>query len=133
MTSEALQRLVDEVALLESDVAILAGESVAQPGVVHLPTVQAARRLTTLTAVLDAFEQVEDPDVAVIGRRVTVVEEDGESVSYALVFPGDGDPLQGWISADSPLGAALVGARPGDRVEVAAPAGTRTVSLATVE
>ena len=67
-----------------------------------------------LSAVLDAAEQIHEPDRAVIGRRVTLLEEEGESVIYTLVFPGDGDPAQGWISADSPLGSAVLGCRPGD-------------------
>jgi transcription elongation GreA/GreB family factor len=73
------------------------------------------------------------PDRAVIGRRVTLLEEDGDSVTYGLVFPGDGDPIQGWISADSPLGAAVLGCAPGDRVEVDAPVGRRVVTVLSVE
>ncbi len=102
-------------------------------GVVHLPVVKAARRLDVLTAVLDGSEQIHEADRAVIGRRVTVLEDEGESVSYALVFPGDGDPAQGWISADSPLGAAVLGCGPGDTVEVIAPAGHRIVTVLSVE
>ena len=69
----------------------------------------------------------------IIGRRVTLLEEEGDSVTYALVFPGDGDPVQGWISADSPLGAAVLGCTPGDTVEVMAPAGPRVVTVLSVE
>ena len=82
---------------------------------------------------LDASERVHEPDRAVIGRRVTLLEAEGESVSYALVFPGDGDPAQGWISADSPLGTAVLGCGPGDRVEVEAPAGRRVVTVLSIE
>ena len=78
-------------------------------------------------------EKVHEPDRAVIGRRVTLLEEEGDSVTYALVFPGDGDPVQGWISADSPLGAAVLGCTPGDTVEVMAPAGPRVVTVLSVE
>ena len=70
-----------------------------------LAVVTAARRLDVLSAVLDAAERIDEPERAVIGRRVTLLEPEGESVTYALVFPGDGDPAQGWISADSPLAA----------------------------
>jgi transcription elongation GreA/GreB family factor len=44
--------------------------------------------------------------------------------SYSIVYPGAGDPARSCISADSPLGAALLGARPGATVEVAAPGGS---------
>jgi transcription elongation GreA/GreB family factor len=49
------------------------------------------------------------------------------------VFPGGGDPAQGWISADSPLGSAILGCMPGDRVDVTAPAGPRVVTMVSVE
>jgi transcription elongation GreA/GreB family factor len=86
-----------------------------------------------LSAVCDAAERIHEPERAVIGRRVTVLEPEGESVTYALVFPGDGDPAQGWISADSPMGSAVLGCEPGDRVEVTAPAGRRVVTVLSVE
>lgn len=91
-----------------------------------------ARRIATIRAVLGRVEVVDDPLVAVIGRRVTYVEDDGARYTVALVIPGDGDPRHGWISVDAPLGAALIGASPGDRVIVHAPAGDRHVSVVGV-
>ncbi len=132
MTREAWLALVDEIGQLRIDLGVLGGAA-PDDGVVHLPVLKAARRFDVLTAVLDASEKVHEPDRAVIGRRVTLVEEEGDSVTYALVFPGDGDPLQGWISADSPLGAAVMGCTAGDRVEVFAPSGARFVTVASVE
>ena len=81
----------------------------------------------------DLAVAVDDADRAVIGRRVMIREQDGHAVTYALVFPGDGDPALGWISADAPLGAAILGHRAGDAVEVVAPAGRRTVTLVTID
>jgi transcription elongation GreA/GreB family factor len=131
MTGEAWLSLIDELGRLRSDLASPSGE--VADGVVDLDVIKAARRLNVLSAVLDAAERIQAPESAVIGRRVTVLEEEGESASYALVFPGDGDPAQGWISADSPLGSAVLGCTPGDRVEVAAPAGRRVVTVLSVE
>jgi transcription elongation GreA/GreB family factor len=131
MTREAWLTLVDELGRLRSDVLSLAGE--LAHGVVDLAVVKAARRLDVLSAVFDAAEQIHEPGRAVIGRRVTVLEAEGESDIYTLVFPGDGDPAQGWISADSPLGSAVIGCWPGDTVEVTAPAGRRVVSVLSVE
>jgi len=133
MTGEAWRTLVDELGRLRTDVAVLSGAGAPDPGVVHVPVFKAARRLDVLSAVLDASEKVHEPDRAVIGRRVTLLEEEGDSVTYALVFPGDGDPFQGWISADSPLGAAVLGCTPGDTVEVDAPVGRRVVTVLSVE
>jgi transcription elongation GreA/GreB family factor len=131
MTEEAWHSLVDELGRLRTDVASLAGEPAE--GVVDLAVVTAARRLDVLSAVLDAAERIDEPERAVIGRRVTLLEPEGESVTYALAFPGDGDPDRGWISADSPLGAAVLGCEPGERVEVAAPAGRRVVTVLSIE
>ena len=131
MTREAWLTLVDELGRLRADVVALAGELV--DGVTDLAVVKAARRLDVLSAVHDAAEQVHEPERAVIGRRFTVLEPEGESITYALVFPGDGDPAQGWISADSPLGSAVLHREPGDRVEVMAPAGRRSVTVLSVE
>jgi transcription elongation GreA/GreB family factor len=132
MTSEARSHLIDEVAALRRDVAIASGADPA-PGVVHVPAAQAARRLVTLEAVLAAARVVDDDGTAVIGRRVTLLEDDGTRVTYALVFPGDGDPLLGWLSVESPLGAAVAAARAGDVVTVEAPAGRRHVAVVHVE
>lgn len=133
MTVEAWLTLVDELGQLRMDVAVLAGAGAPDEGIAHLPAFKAARRLDVLSGVFDASEQVHEPDRAVIGRRVTLLEEEGDSITYALVFPGDGDPIQGWISADSPLGAAVIGCRPGDRVKVMAPAGPRNVTVLSVQ
>jgi transcription elongation GreA/GreB family factor len=131
MTRGAWLTLVDELGRLRTDVVSLAGE--LAHGVVDVTVAKAARRLDVLSGVLDAAEQIHEPERAVIGHRVTVHEADGESVTYTLVFPGDGDPAQGAISADSPLGSAVLGCQPGDRVEVAAPAGRRVVTVLSVE
>lgn len=133
MTGEAWSALAAELGQLRVDVAVLAGEAAPDDGVVRIPAFKAARRLDVLSAVFHASEKVRDLNRAVIGRRVTVLEEDGDLITYALVFPGDGDPAQGWISADSPLGAAVMGCGPGERVEVMAPAGPRVVTVLTVE
>lgn len=131
MTREAWFTLVDEVGRLRADVTSLAGQ--LADGVVDLAVIKAARRLDVLSAVLHAAERIHESERAVIGRRVTVLEPEGESVTYSLVFPGDGDPAQGWISADSPLGSAVLRCVPGDRVEVTAPAGPRIVTVLSVK
>lgn len=131
MTGEAWLSLVDELGRLRTDLASFSRD--LADGVVDLEAMKAARRLNLLSAVLDAAERNHESDAVVIGRRVTVLEADGESVTYALVFPGDGDPAQGWISADSPLGSAVLGCLPGDEVEVSAPAGRRVVAVVSVE
>lgn len=132
MTREAWLTLVDELGQLRTDLNGPPEADAPDDGVVPLRVFRAARRFDVLSTVLDAAQEVHEPDRAVIGRRVTLLEEEGEPVTYALVFPGDGDPAEGWISADSPLGAALMGRAPGDRVEVMAPAGPRVITVLSV-
>jgi len=133
MTSAASRALETEIEPLMADVRRLAERSVhSGEERDRVAFEQAARRLVSVRAVLGSAQIVDDPAIAAIGRRVTLREEDGALESYALVIPGDGDPAQGWVSVDSPLGAAMLGARPGDRVEVVAPAGVRTVTVTAI-
>lgn len=53
------------------------------------------------------------------------LEHTGKAMECTLVFPGDSDAARGRISVLAPLGAALFGARVGDVLEVALPAGLR--------
>ena len=69
----------------------------------------------------------------IIGRRVTIELDDTESARFRLVLPADGDPERGWIGADSPLGAALLERRAGDRITVQAPGGPWEARVIDVE
>jgi transcription elongation GreA/GreB family factor len=101
-------------------------------GPTRRPDRELGRRLDTIRLVLETGTIVDDADAAAIGRRVTWREPDGSTATAALVIPGDGDPRHGWISVESPLGMALSGSRPGDRVVVRAPAGDRIVTVEAV-
>jgi transcription elongation factor GreA len=62
---------------------------------------------------------------AVLGCTVRVAQDDGREIDYLLVgrrHPGSGP---GDVSIASPVGTALIGARPGEIVEVALPDGRR--------
>jgi transcription elongation factor GreA len=69
--------------------------------------------------------------VARLGARVTVRDTHGE-MTYAIVGPTEVDPAAGRISAQSPIGSALIGARAGDKVTVAAPAGQMILEVLSV-
>lgn len=133
MTAEAWRSLIDELGRLWADVGVLARQSDLDHGLVHIPLAKTGRRLEMLTGVLDAADQGGEPERVVIGRRTTLLEADDESVTYALVFPGSGDPIRGWISADSPLGVGVLGSCAGDVVEVIAPAGCRVFTMLAVD
>jgi len=132
LTREAREQLIEEIARLRGDLTSLAGQGLEE-GIVRLPMTIAMRRLETLRDVLDRCEVVDDTSCAAIGRRARLHDGDGEASSYEIVFPGDGDPDRGRISADSPIGAAVLGARPGDVVEVTAPAGRWSVTVLAVD
>ena len=132
LTNEAWTRLVDEVATLRREIAELTSQGLEE-GIVRLPVALASRRLATLKDVVDRAEIVEAPAACVIGRRVTVRDEAGEEMSFDVVFPGDGNTDQECISADSPLGTALLRTCPGDVVHVDAPAGRWAVTVVAVD
>lgn len=68
-----------------------------------------------------------------IGSRVRVRDRDTRQVDeYEIVGSGEGDPVEGRISAESPIGRALLGRRAGDVVEAEAPAGLRRLTLVSV-
>lgn len=129
LTTEAWSSLLAEVARLEDEV----GSDSPPAGVVRIPSADPARRLRVLRDLRNAAVVDDAPGIAVIGRRVTIAEDDGTVETYALVLPGDGDPSQGWVSADSPLGTAVLGARGGEAVSVTAPAGVRRIDVVRVE
>jgi transcription elongation factor GreA len=68
-------------------------------------------------------EEDRSSDLVRIGSRVTVSYDDGEKVDYVIVGSAEANPREGRISNESPVGRALLGHRPGETVEVAAPDG----------
>ncbi len=67
-----------------------------------------------------------------IGSTVTV-EVDGSEMTYTLVGSSESDPGAGRLSAVSPVGKALVGARSGDEVDVVTPRGRVAYRVLKVE
>ncbi len=72
-------------------------------------------------------------DVVDVGAWVTIQEGNFPPETYHIVGPTEADPLNGRISHESPLGAALIGKRVGDEVEVQTPAGTMRVKVLKIE
>jgi transcription elongation GreA/GreB family factor len=132
LTSRARSKLLEDIARMSAELVSLTGQGLEE-GIVRLPVALTERRLETLKAVLAGAEIVEDADRAAIGRRATLCDDAGASTTYEIVLPGDGNPANGQVSADSPLGEAILSARPGDVVEVAAPAGRWSVTLVSVD
>lgn len=57
-----------------------------------------------------------------LGSQVTI-KVNGKEEIFSLVGEWEADPQEKKISHESPLGKALIGKKPGDKVEVEAPAG----------
>jgi transcription elongation factor GreA len=77
-----------------------------------------------------------DPAVGAttVGLGSTVVVEiDGRRERFVLVGPAEADPAAGRLSVRSPVGAALLGAAPGEERIVATPSGERRLRLLEVE
>lgn len=73
-----------------------------------------------------------DKTVVVVGCTVEIMD-DGEKVTYQIVGSEEADPLNGRISADSPIGRALIGKKNGDTVEVTTPAGVSMLKIKEIK
>lgn len=70
-------------------------------------------------------------EVVEIGSRVRVQDEDG-CAEFAVVAPEDADIDADRVSAESPLGRALLGKSTGQEVRFRAPAGVLSVRIVSV-
>lgn len=64
---------------------------------------------------------------------VATLKIDGETFSYEIVGANESDPVNGKISAESPLGFALTGKAKGEKVDITTPGGTTTYEIIEVK
>lgn len=91
----------------------------------------ARSRVTELDQILQnakIFVKSEDSKVVSVGSTVTI-EISGKEKEYTIVGPQEVDVAKGYISNESPLGNALVGAKVGEKVEVVSPAGKQIYKI----
>jgi transcription elongation factor GreA len=91
-------------------------------------------RIAEVEEILRTAEVIDAPSgsgVVQFGSHVTVVDEFGEA-DYHIVGSPEADPGAGRISAQSPVGRALLGARAGDTVTAVTPEGPRTLTVGRV-
>lgn len=83
-------------------------------------------RIRQLKHIVDHAEvlEVADSDVVTIGCVATVIDDDGDELDFFIAASENKVPGLLLASPDSPLGAALLGAGPGDDVDYEAPGGT---------
>lgn len=95
-------------------------------------------RIQYLENILRAPKIIEDhidgpSDVARIGSCVTIEEPGEPPETYTIVGAAEANPLEGKISHESPLGAALLGYKVGDKVSYEAPMGLLTFKIKAID
>lgn len=118
-------------AIEEGDLRENAGyaESKRQQGLVE-------GRILDIRAILknaEVLDEDQQSETIQVGSCVTVAEKGRDSETYQIVGAPEADPVEGRISNESPLGAALIGHRPGDAIEVNTPGGTITFKILALE
>lgn len=68
-----------------------------------------------------------------MGCEVTIVPEGEPAETYRIVGAAEADPRSGKISNESPMGAALLGRRKGDTVDIETPGGIWTVKIEDID
>ncbi len=94
-------------------------------------------RIAELEALINNAEIIDESeiraDVVNLGSVVKVYDSDmDEEVEYSIVGSNEADPLQGRISDQSPIGSAMIGAKVGEEVTVAAPFGEYKIKILAV-
>jgi transcription elongation factor GreA len=85
------------------------------------------------SAIIIDSESVQTDKVGV-GTKVTLQDmEQGEVVQYAIVGSAEADPMTFKLSNESPVGRAILGHKPGDKVTVAVPRGSKKFKVLAIE
>ncbi len=72
-------------------------------------------------------------DIISIGSAVKVLDtEYNEEIDYIIVGSNEADPAAGKISDQSPIGASMIGAQPGDEVTAITPGGEVSFKILNV-
>lgn len=98
-----------------------------------LPEAAAERDIRYLEARLKSAILVDPagqpPGEVAFGATVTALDEDGAERVFRIVGEDEADGARGWISPQSPLARALIGAAAGDLVEWRRPGGTLELEI----
>jgi transcription elongation factor GreA len=78
-------------------------------------------------------ETVDSGGTVVVGSKVSYQEAGGEKTSeVTIVHPLEADVASGKVSAESPIGLALLGTAKGDKVELTTARGTKQLEILDV-
>lgn len=72
-------------------------------------------------------------DVVTLGVNVVVLDiEYDEELTYRIVGSAEANPMQGYLSDDSPVGSALLGAKVGEEVVATTPTGELRFKIVSI-
>ena len=150
LTSEGLKKVKEELSYLidtrRKEVAQMIAEAKAEGDISENAGYDEAKtaqgflegRIRELENILKNAQIIEDnngpSDQVSLGRTV-IVREDGTDFeeTYTIVGSLEADPAGGRISNSSPMGQALIGKQPGDKVTVTSPGGEIIFEVLKVE
>jgi len=91
-------------------------------------------RIRKIKHILDTahVSEVEDSGAVAVGTIATVRDEDGDELDFFVAPAENKHPGVILATPDSPLGTALIGAKPGDDVSYEAPGGTFTYTVLSI-
>ena len=95
----------------------------------------AQSRVKQIGVILDNAQIITGDDhtgIVNLGSVITVKGPNGEK-EYTIVGGQEADPMSGKISNESPLAAAFLGKKKGDKVEVELPAGAQQYKITSVK
>lgn len=96
---------------------------------------QVESRIAELDEILknaDIIKPTKNNGTVQVGSTVEL-EVDGKKATYTVVGPVEADPLEGKISNESPIGAALMGKKVGDKVTIETPKVKTTYTLKAIK
>jgi len=90
-------------------------------------------RVSEIEDILQNAEIIKSTKSSTIKVGSTVVLKNGSKVTYRIVGRVEADPLEGKISNESPIGAALMGKKVGESVTIKTPKGETTYKVEEVK
>ncbi len=114
-------RITDRLAQIDDE---LGNERTQQLVAEHQQLVEQVEALRhVLRDAVSPSEVRDDPSIVEVGDEVEVRFPDDSTETFLIVHPVEAGLDERRTSMDAPLAAAVLGARPGDRVTVSSPAG----------
>lgn len=91
------------------------------------------KELKDLLGELEVAPDKSGDDKVDIGDSVVLEEDDEKQIEYSIVGSGEGDPTSGMISADSAVGAKVIGKKKGDTFTVDLPQGEKKYTIKKIK